>query len=358
MADVIVVGAGLAGSTAARYAASQGLDVLVLERREEIGKPVQCGEFLASREEVIDIFPHARGRDELDSVPSEVVQRHIEVFKIFTPSGKEYRVPFTGFTVNRDALDKHLASLAEKAGARIETGVLVQGLSGKEVRTDKGRYKARVIIGADGPTSIIARSANLQPPKDLSPALTCQVDGDFGPAVEMHFGRLAPGGYAWVIPKNKCANVGLGIWKRVGSNKVRGLFNDFISRRGFSPHSIAGGLVPVSGPVARTVSGNVVIVGDAAGHVMATNGGGVNVALICGRIAGECVANYLLSNEPLQRYEERWRHVVGTPLSVGLKTKRLADRFFGSDRRLELAMKLMGPKRMGRAIRCKRMFRG
>jgi len=355
--DVIVVGAGPAGSTTARHVASWGLDVLILEKRDEIGKPVQCGEFLADREEVIGIFPQAKGLDELDTVPPEVVQRRIVGIKIFTPSGRENVIPFKGFTVNRDQLDKHLASLAQEAGAEIARGVVVQRLTGNEVVTDKGRYRAKVVVGADGPTSIIARSSGLQPPSGLSSALTCQVDGDFEPYVEMHFGSVAPGGYAWIIPKKKCANVGLGVWNRAESSRVRSLFNDFVSQRGFIPRSIAGGQVPVSGPVDRTVLKNVLIVGDAAGHVMVTNGGGVNVALICGRIAGECIAANLLNNEPLQRYEERWRAVVGSPLAVALRTKRLADKFFGSNRRLEFAMRLMGPKRMGRAIRCKRVFR-
>lgn len=353
-----MVGAGPAGSTTARHIASRGLDVLVLDRREEIGRPVQCGEFLSSREEVLRIFPLAKGLDEIDTIPPDVVQRQIGRLRILTPKGREYLIPFAGFTVNRDELDKHWVSLAEHAGAEIRRGVTVQGLSGTEVITNQGRHKAKVVVGADGPTSIVAMSANLKTPSSLSPALTCQVDGNFEPVVEMHFGSLAPGGYAWIIPKRKSANVGLGVWDIAKSKGVRALFNDFISRRGFAPRSIAGGLVPVSGPVARTVSKNVLLVGDAAGHVMATNGGGVNVALICGRIAGECIAANLLKNEPLQRYEERWRAVVGSPLTVGLKTKKLADKFFGSDRRLELAMRIMGSKGMGRAIRCKRIFRG
>jgi digeranylgeranylglycerophospholipid reductase len=333
------------------------LKVLVLDKREEIGVPVQCGEYLADRKEVNNIFPLAKGLDELDYVTPEIIQRQISAISIFSPKGREYRIPFSGYTVNRDALDNHFASLAEKAGAEIQTGVVVKGLSGNEVLTDKGRFDAKVIVGADGPRSIIARSANLEPPTDTYPALTCQVDGDFSSILEMHFGSVAPGGYAWIIPKNRCANVGLGAWKRLQDNSLRKLFNDFMTHRGFTPRSVAGGLVPISGPAGRTVSGNVVIVGDAAGHVMATNGGGVNAAMICGRIAGECIGDHLLKNEPLQNYEERWREVVGDPLDIGVRIKRLADRFFGSDFLLENAMRLLGPRRMARALRCKRLFR-
>jgi digeranylgeranylglycerophospholipid reductase len=112
----------------------------------------------------------------------------------------------------------------------------------------------------------------------------------------------------------------------------------------------------VMGPVATSVKGNVLLVGDAAGHVMATNGGGINVAIIAGRIAGETTADHVLSGAPLEAYEPRWRAAVGGPLAEGARIKRLADRFFGSDRLLEAAMLLLGRRRMARAIRCEPLF--
>jgi digeranylgeranylglycerophospholipid reductase len=355
--DVIVVGAGPAGSSAARVAASRGLDVLLLDKRKDIGIPVQCGEFVAVKDEVIRMFPRSEGLDGVDLIPDSIIQRRTSAIKFFTPKSKEYRIPFDGFTVNRDGLDGHLASLAEEEGVELSTNTVVKGLAGNEVRTSRGNHQAKVTVGADGSRSIVAKSSGLQPPADLYPALTCQVDGEFGSDLEMYFGSLAPFGYAWIIPKNKCANVGLGASHRLGNNNIRKLFNKFLMERRFEPRQIAGGLVPMSGPVDKTVSGNVLLVGDAAGHVMATNGGGVNTAMICGRIAGECVADTILKDVPLLNYELRWREVVGRPLETAVKTKRLANLFFGSDRRLEFAMWLLGSKRMERAIRCRRLFR-
>ncbi|MFQ6061221.1 MAG: NAD(P)/FAD-dependent oxidoreductase, partial [Thermoplasmata archaeon] len=298
-----------------------------------------------------------RGLDEIDNIPSQVIQHRVSSIALFSPKQRRYQFPFTGFSVNREALDQHLAHLAERAGAEIETGVLVRKVVGEEVVTDSGRYRSRVIVGADGPKSIVARYANLNTPHDLYLALTAQVDGDFRDPVKMYFGSLAPGGYAWVIPKGGCANVGLGTWSRYEGIKLRELFDDFVSQKEFAPYSVTGGFIPASGPVRRTVAGKVLTVGDAAGHVMATNGGGVNLAMICGRIAGECIAATLLRNEPLENYEERWREVVGKPLAIALRTKKLADRFLGSDFWLEFSMKLLGSRRMARAIRCKRIFR-
>jgi digeranylgeranylglycerophospholipid reductase len=356
--DLIVVGAGPAGSSAARYAASKGLDVLMLDKRKEIGKPVQCGEFVASKEEVLSMFPHAGGLDGIDLIPQNIIQRNITGIKVYTPKGKEYRMPFSGFTVQRDGLDAHLASLAEKEGAEISTDTVVNSVSDRNVLTSKGSHEGKVIIGADGSRSVVARSSGLQAPTRLYPALTCQVDGDFGSELMMYFGSVAPFGYAWIIPKNNCANVGLGASDKLPNNDVRRLFNKFTQERGFEPRQIAGGLVPMSGPVEKTVSGNALLVGDAAGHLMVTNGGGVNAAMICGRIAGECVVDTVLKGVPLMNYEIRWREIVGGPLETSVNTMKLANLFYGSDRRLEFAMWFLGNKGMERAIRCQRVFRG
>lgn len=358
MWDVIIVGAGPAGCTAAKHAAMRGLEVLVLDKRKEIGVPVQCGEFVADKEEVNLIFPLSKGLDNVDVIPRSMYQCKLSGISIYAPKGREYRVAFDGFTVNRDELDKHLASLAEKNGARIETGTIVKGVSGTEVRTDRDDFTAKIVVGADGPTSTVAKSLGLEPPTRLYPAITCQVKGNFEPRLRMYFGRIAPGGYAWIIPKKGCANVGLGISTKFGDQKVKSLFKEFLTRNGFTPHSTAGGLVPMSGPVPKTVAGKGLIVGDAAGHVMATNGGGVNAAMICGRIAGECVADTILKGVPLSNYEIRWREIIGEAMATAVKTKRLADLFFGSDRRLGFAMRILGNKGMTRAIRCQRIFRG
>src|SRR5437899_4772305 len=90
--------------------------------------------------------------------------------------------------------------------------------------------------------------------------------------------------------------------------------------------------------------------------VRATYGEGHSVARIAGRIAGLTAADHLLDGTPLDAYESRWRTAVGGPLAEGVRIKRFADRFFGSDRVLEAAMILLGRRRMARAIRCQRLF--
>ena len=354
--DVLVVGSGPAGGTAARYAARRGLKVLLLDKRKEVGVPVQCGEYVASDEEVRNIFPTVADVEDLMQVPHRVKQLDTPVIRIWSPRGRAYDLPFRGYTVRRDKMDQGIAEQAVEEGAELRTETTVTKVEGTQVRTNRGVFESRVIIGCDGPRSTVAQSAGLPWPVS-APAMSATAEGDFSDATEMFFGNLAPGGYAWIIPKAHCANVGLGTWERFRGN-LRSLYDTFLEGRGIRAGKATGGYVPVLGPVDRTVAGNVLLAGDSAGMVMATNGGGINVSMLAGRIAGTTAADHLLDGVPLAEYERRWRAELDAPLAEGVRIKRLADRFFGSDALLEASMVLLGRRRMGRAIRCQRLFRG
>ena len=352
--DVIVVGAGPAGGTAARYAARRGLKVLLVDKRKEIGVPVQCGEYVAQNDEVRAIFPTVSDLEDLMEVPYRVREVDTPVIRIWSPAGRRYDIPFRGFTVRRDKMDQGIAAQAAAEGAEVATETTVLRVDGDEVETNRGVLHASVIIGSDGPRSTVAKSVGLEWPVS-APAMSATAEGDFGTATDMFFGNLAPGGYAWIIPKAGCANVGLGTWEHFRGN-LRALFDKFTADHELVPGKATGGCVPVQGPPPRTGAGNAMLVGDAAGMVMATNGGGNNVAMIAGRIAGNTAADHLLDGAPLDAYEARWRSAVGGPLARGVRIKRLADRFFGSDRLLEMSMVLLGRRRMARAIRCQPLF--
>ena len=354
--DVVVVGSGPAGGTAARYAACRGLKVLLLDKRKEIGVPVQCGEYVASDAEVRNIFPTVTEIEDLMEVPHRVKQLDTPVIRIWSPRGRAYDIPFTGYTVRRDKMDQGIADQAVQEGAELLKETVVTRVQGSQVHTNRGIFEARVVIGCDGPRSTVAQSAGLPWPVS-APAMSATAEGDFSNATEMFFGNLAPGGYAWIIPKAHCANVGLGTWERFHGN-LRALYERFLSGRGIRGGKATGGYVPVLGPVDRTVAGNVLLAGDAAGMVMATNGGGINVSMLAGRIAGVTAADHLQHGVLLEEYERRWRAALDAPLAQGVRTKRLADRFFGNDALLEGSMVLLGTRRMGRAIRCQRLFRG
>ncbi len=351
----MVVGAGPAGSTAARYASASGLRTLCLDKRKEIGVPVQCGEFMASNEEVKSLFPKAGDMETLYDLPDEMKEIHTRLIRVYSPTLRAYDVPFEGYTVSRDKVDKHWAHLAEREGTEIKTDCSVQRVRGTEVFTSRGTFSGRVVVGADGPFSLVARSAGLHPPMHLAAAVTCDVEGDFGDVLQIYFGSLAPGGYAWIIPKSGTANVGLGVWHRYEGN-LSELLRRFLEKMGLAADSWTGGWVPEMGPVPKTVSGNVLLVGDAAGHVMPTNGGGVNLAMLCARIGAEVIADHIQDGRALREYETRWRAVAGEQLAIGVKIKKFADNFFPNDNWLDYAMRLLGRRRIEKAIRCQEIW--
>src|SRR5436309_4232928 len=115
--DVIVVGSGPAGATAARYAARRGLRLLLVDKRKEIGVPVQCGEYVAHNEEVRAIFPAVSELEDLMEVPYRVREIDTPVIRIWSPNGRRYDIPFLGFIVRRDKMDQWIAAQAVHEGA-------------------------------------------------------------------------------------------------------------------------------------------------------------------------------------------------------------------------------------------------
>src|SRR2546425_7340074 len=189
--DLLVVGAGPAGSTAARYAARRGLRVLLLDRRREIGVPVQCGEYVAKDEEVRRIFPTVDGLDDLMSAPRRVRQIDTDVIRIWSPGGRHWDIPFGGYTVQRDRMDQGIADEAVAEGAELQTETTVHRVRGTDVSTNHGTVSGTVVIGADGPRSTVAQSVGLPLPV-AGPAVCWTIDGDVDSLTALVFGSLCP----------------------------------------------------------------------------------------------------------------------------------------------------------------------
>ena len=328
----------------------------MIDRRKEIGHPVQCGELLPEMNEMHSIFPSSAELEELFDVPSSMVAGRNQGIDIISPGRRIYDIEFASIALNRRQFDKHLVQIAEKEGARVLKGVSLLSIKDGLVRTSAGEVKPKVIVGADGPNTLTAREVGLQRPKAPYPAITCQCDGKFDPRVKMYFGAVAPGGYAWIIPKDNGANVGLGFNGRLCSERPSKALEKFTLALGLKARDITLGFVPMSGPVRSTVAGNALLVGDAAGLVMPSNGGGIPTAMIAGREAGRAIGEYLSGDSPLANYELRWRSQIGIPLRNSLRTRKLGSLFFTSDLLLGFSMALLGKRRLDRAIRCKRLF--
>ncbi|WP_292390904.1 geranylgeranyl reductase family protein [Methanosarcina sp. UBA5] len=365
--DVIVVGAGPAGSTAALYAAENGASVLLLDKKREIGSPIQCAGFLPDAPEVQALLREARLPDTLKNYPDSCVLQRIDTQRIITPncSIKEFAV--RGAVLDRRRYDQFLAEQAARAGAELMIKTRVTKIEGTTVETSgvfgKNRIKAKAIIGADGPNSLVAKLkefAHKPESRETSVALEYQVRNvDIDPSsLEMYFGKnFVPGGYAWVFPEGQDrANVGIGI--RSGMAE-KGISAKEYLHRFMRDHPLAGpklkngiimnviaGIIPVNGAPERTTTENTMIIGDAAGQIFATNGGGIPPAMIAGKVAGETAAEFAAGKCKLEEYDRRWRAQFGSALETSVQARQLMDGIMKSDTLMNAAFKLISPEQM------------
>jgi digeranylgeranylglycerophospholipid reductase len=342
--DVVVVGAGPAGSLAARAAAEQGARTLLLDHRVELGHPVQCGEFLPSARELRDLFDCPDLIAEAYEVPWNTVLRETRTMTCVSPCGHRFRFPLSGYTVSRRAFDKALAVQAEGSGAALEYPVGVTGVHGNEVRCAGGRrITARTVVGADGPISTVGRSVGFAPKRTMFRMITATVDGPLPDGIDLYFGRWAPHGYAWSFPRSTDANVGLGVAALPSGASLDRLLDRFLAGQSLGPaRERTRWWVPIGPPPERLVFGSAVLAGDAANLVMATNGGGIPTAMLSGWLAGRCAARHVREGVPLTEYDLAWRKALFGPLDRAARIQALADRIAGVNPLLALGMRYIG----------------
>lgn len=342
--DVIVVGAGPAGSSAARFAAEGGARTLVVDQRPRIGTPVQCGEFLPTAEELADLLPCPEVIQTAFEIPPETVLRSTSTMVCVAPDGHRFRFPLRGVSVDRTRFDPALARRAERAGAELRHPVGAVGLTPDGVRLTTGEeVRAPVVIGADGPLSTVARGVGFAPFRALYRMITATVVGEFPPEIDLYFGSLAPGGYAWMIPKAGAANVGLGTTELPPKTTLSTLLDRFVAQAGMAPATgRVRWWVPIGPPPASAVRGRALFCGDAANLVMATNGGGIPTAMVSGHDAGVAAAAHVRDGLPLAAYDRLWKAHLYGPLERGYRIKRFGDRIARHDRLLALGMRYIG----------------
>ncbi len=338
--DVIVIGAGPAGSLAARTAAQQGLDVLLMEKRQEIGEPVRCAEGVPT-DGLYDFIE----RDE------RWVCANIMKGRIHAPDGtilnfSQFDNVPAGLVLDRKIFDRALAKMAADAGAEIQvktqaTSLLksdgtINGIKGIN-QGNEFEAHAKITIGADGVESKIGRWAGLMGPLKPKDIETCAEftmgDIDIEPeCCEFYFGNaISPGGYLWVFPKGKReANVGLGILgSRCNGTPPVEYLQKYVDKTfpgGKVLQVIAGG-VPVSDTNGRISTGGLMLAGDGARLTDPLFGAGIMNAMISGRMAGNNAVAAIkkgdVSEKTLKRYDDEVRDRIGKVIHRNYKVKEL-----------------------------------
>jgi len=324
--DVLVIGGGPAGSTAAGILAGKGIDVLVLERRREIGTPVQCAEYVAA------------GVTDLMDI-KDFISQSIKEMVTHLPNGEESRGKIGGFTIDRDRFDKRLAADAEEKGAKIllETEAVevddgtVIAAKGKEII----KVKPGIIIGADGPRSIVSTWIN-QEAREFIVGLqwTLPLQEELNDS-HVFFSPEILGGYGWLFPKGNEANAGICIDIRA-DKKLHALENfvfDLI-KRGLVKKKIlrkTTGLIPVSG-LKRARQDNTLLVGDAASLTDPMTGAGIINALKSGELAANSVSKAIERNdmEILSEFENECKNSFSSSLERSSAKRKYLSKFWDS----------------------------
>ena len=356
--DAIVIGGGPAGSTAARYAAQGGASVLVIDGRDPIGSPLQCGELVPSNDEMRRLCPDVPDIEDLLRTPEHVISLRTNQMHLVPPSGKPLRYSFEGLVLNRVAHDEELVELARSRGVEYLVGTRVAEINSSTViLADGSQYNAQVIIGAGGHNDPL-RKSHWDVDSLNIPVKFVLVDGKFDDALELHFGSVAPGGYAWVFPKQGGANIGLGIQRNLAKGRSLNLYSEeFFSRYQGEVIFSGAGSLPMSGTIPKFVKGNHLLVGDAAGMVLPSNGAGITIAMIGGRIAGQVVAEHLRDETPLEEYETRWKKQMGKVMRNSKFAFKLGALMFRSpDWLLNLMFNRLTKPFIWRAVTCRTLF--
>ena len=331
--DVVVVGAGPAGSLTARYAAAGGARTLMIEKRQEIGSPVRCGEGIARH--FLDECAIAYDK--------KWVAQEVSGAKVVSPNGSAFKIDEryagneVGLVLERDAFDKALAKDAAKAGAEIWVKASAVGLlrdngkvTGVRVKRLDEEFDLRTgcVVGADGFESQVGRWAGMKTllkMADITGTLQYRLtniepDPDFPHYCEFYLGNeIAPAGYIWVFPKDECtANVGIGVsLDRLHSKQDIKMYldnwckKDPRMKRAQFLDMVTGG-VSTCAPIKETVRDGIAMVGDAARHIDPITGGGIGNGCLAGMILGKVLADIRerggsYSKQDLQPYEKGWR---------------------------------------------------
>ena len=320
--DVVVIGAGPAGASAAAAAANLGANVLLIDYKLIPGTPVQCAEYVP------------RTVRQYISLPPEAVVQKIDTLITYINNDLVSTLSGPGYILDRSIFDLSLVQDAIESGADIWTGTKAisktnGGIVVSRIGKENLEIKCKVIIGADGPKSIVGKWMNSEN-KNFMIGLQYRLPlSKHQTSTDIYFEPEYVGGYAWVFPKGEYANIGIGVNIEY-RNKLQLFLKNFITflmERGIiaddRPIFKTSGLIPVGGPLEVTQRDNMLLTGDAAGHTHPVTGGGIMNAIVAGRMAGETAAQAVINNDLslLTNYPPQWQSFLGRYLKKATEQK-------------------------------------
>jgi len=354
MYDLVVVGAGPSGCRIAELVSRRGYKTLLLDKKTEIGKPVQCAGLVSYRLNRI-----------VTDLPNNIIVNKVNRAK-FVYGSKDFEIeskkPF--FVIDREQFDKFMFLKARKSGVETRTqtefknlgivmdSIIEKGQKGNMIKEDSlfidttdGKIQTRLLVGADGPISTVASKSKLVRPSNILTGIQTEINGDFDPdMVELHFNPvITPDFFGWVIPlSSKKARVGLAC-KKDASNRLKNFVNNVtggsINKTDVKPDVV--GRINY-GFMRRTSSERVMVVGDAACQVKPFSGGGVIYGLIgagyCSNACIKSLSSKKFSTEYLfDEYDKKWKSHLGGSIKKGMFMRKMLS---GSGAKMNLMLSL------------------
>jgi geranylgeranyl reductase family protein len=344
--DVIVVGAGPVGGYIAGAIAQKGYSVALLEEHREIGKPVQCAGLVSPR--VFELLGYEVG-----------IVNQVRGAVVHSPSGRT--LAFDGKrpkanVIDRTVFDSHIVHDAVdcccqlRLGSKVtKTGHHEKGIFVKSKEAGRNiEMSASLIIGSDGCGSVVARSFGFPQPKEMLIGFGAEFVGEYTSNKEfvdiLVGNNLAPGFFAWNIPTDNGARIGLCV--TAGKHKPRHYFDSLLDipavkerLEGLELERYIAGVIPL-GPMKTICTDRVMLAGDSAAHIKPLSGGGIYLGLLCGSHCADVAAAALeegnLSAKRLREYEKLIKNDVGKELKkaytlrkiyTGLSDKHLEEGF-------------------------------
>ncbi len=359
--DVIVVGAGPAGSYAAYRLAKSGLRVQLLEEHPVIGEPRHCTGVLG--QEAFDRFP---------DLPRHAVQSELKAAWIVSPAGEKIRTEWyegQAYVIQRAQFDRDLAAMAEKAGAHVQTATTVQSIDvdkdGVRVSIETAdesshELRAHAVVLATGISYQLQTQLGLPHPKSHLYCAQMEVASTQITETEVYIGKsIAPGSFAWSVPVgNGRVRVGVTAHRMAAAHLETLLKSTLLKDR----ITLDGGEmrrrpVPIHS-VVRSVSNRVVVIGDAAGQVKPTTGGGIYYGLIGAELAAETLKEAFRVRRWdaafLRQYDRAWKKQLSKEMWIGRMSRKVFERF--SDAQLDRLVRICHHPKISEAIRERALF--
>ncbi|MFX1537525.1 MAG: geranylgeranyl reductase family protein [Promethearchaeota archaeon] len=358
--DVLISGLGPAGALTAQRLAhllkeeNDSFSVLAIERKEVIGKPVFCGEFMPTVDEMQNLMPEAVDF-EVFRIDEKYFYTKTRKIVFVDPKGSEKETHFQGYSFDRARWLQDLVDDAKLNGIEVWTSAQLESYNFQENIAKichNGELKLiepKILICAEGYHSVINKAVNLtlhRQKSDYVATTGFQIVTDLQENPEevyMYFGkRYSPGAYAWIIPKgNYTANIGTGLRSthktdETAAQIMKNLFThphakNFLN--GAKPTNKMGKPVPVGLPPKKLVRRNVVGIGDAVNQVISAVGAGIPPAQLASDLLTKSLVNVLIGRNSLEMYEKAAERHLNPAIRRSWKFRRIFDKISTSDSR-------------------------